>query len=80
VWHGVERQVFAVPLAANAREFLRGEAEELLGFDLPAEALAEAHRERWLLPRASRYDKWRHFDPEAWRLCGSRHGRAGGGS
>lgn len=80
VWHGVERQVFAVPLAANSKEFLRGEAEELLGFDLPAKALAEAHRERWLLPRASRDDKWRRVDPETWRLCGSWAGRAGGGS
>ena len=70
VWHGVERQVFAVPLAANAREYLCGETEELRALDLPAEALTEAHRERWLLPRASRTGRWRRFEPEAWKLCG----------
>jgi hypothetical protein len=60
--HGIERDVFAMPLAANAREYLRGEAAEPL-LDRPALAtIAAAARERWIVPRAARVSDYRDFD------------------
>jgi hypothetical protein len=64
------REVFVVPLAENACEFLRGSDCDLDGLDLPANALFEWFRKRWLLPRAERDQTYRAFNPESWRLWG----------
>lgn len=66
--HGVQREVFLVPLATNSTEWLQGSADELEWTTLPGSALSAWWRERWLIPRAERTDRWRAFDPEEWRL------------
>lgn len=68
VYHGVNREVFAVPLARNSREFLRGEDTCLLWHEQPAAELFRAFRERWLLPRSERDARYLDFDRDTYRL------------
>ncbi len=66
--HGIRRELFVMPLAKNAREFLRGEHERLLWFHQPADHLAAFFRERWLPLRAGRSSEYRNFAREQFRL------------
>lgn len=68
VYHGVKREVYCVPLARNTREFLRGDEETLDFWPQDSDDITIWFRERWLLPRASRIDDWRRFDPESLRI------------
>jgi hypothetical protein len=68
VYHGVRREVFLVPLASNAREFLRGEEAELHGTRPSAAELFEYFRSRWLLPRAERDQGFLAFNASTYRL------------
>ncbi|HVM29537.1 MAG TPA: Druantia anti-phage system protein DruA [Candidatus Limnocylindrales bacterium] len=68
--HGVKRDIYVVPLAANAAAVLRGEEEELAYFDHPATELASWFRERWFLPRASTDRTYESFARESYRLWG----------
>lgn len=68
VYHGVRREVFVAPLAENARAFLRGEVDHLDPYEVSAQELFAWFKERWLLPRASRDQRYRTFDPESLRL------------
>jgi hypothetical protein len=70
LYHGVQREVFVVPLMQNTRAFLRGEDEAPEWFDLPAERLCAWFRERWLLPRAGRDQRYREFSAASYRLWG----------
>lgn len=63
VYHGVQRELFGVPLARNSLAFLRGEVNRLDWYNESAEELFHGFRERWLMPRAATYS------PESW----SRH-------
>ena len=69
-YHGVQREVFAVSLAENGREFLRGEDDDLSPHEGSVGDLFEWFRKRWLLPRAGRDDRYRAFDRETYRLWG----------
>ena len=66
--HGVKREFFAAPLAANTREFLRGEADTPEYFSASLEEIFTHFRERWLLPRASREGSYKAFRRENLRL------------
>lgn len=68
LYHGIQREVFAIPLASNAREFLRGETSKLKRYNVSAEELFGWFRTRWLLPRASWDLRYRDFDPDSYRL------------
>lgn len=68
LYHGIQREVFAIPLARNSREFLRGDHSKLLWHDENAVELFAWFRQRWLLPRASWDFRYRDFDPESYRL------------
>jgi hypothetical protein len=70
--HGVQREVFVVPLASNTLPFLRGEDARLLAFDRPASALVEAFRQRWLLPRSERDTRYQQWNASDWRLWSER--------
>lgn len=70
VYHGVQREIFAAPLARNTAAFLRGESERLQPYRRSATQLFEWFRERWLLPRAARDATYRAFDPDTYRLWG----------
>jgi hypothetical protein len=68
LYHGIKREVFAVPLARNTREFLRGEHSKLMWFDYSAADLFGWFRERWLLQRAAKDLTYRQFCPESYTL------------
>jgi hypothetical protein len=68
LYHGVRRQIFVVPLAQNATEFLRGEHRRLRWFRSPCRELSEFCRQRWLVPRARSDERYRTFDPRSLRL------------
>jgi hypothetical protein len=68
IYHGIEREIFVAPLAANAAEFLRGEHNRLMWYNRSAGELFAYFWERWLLPRAARDETYRTFDPESYRL------------
>lgn len=66
--HGIKREVFVVPLAVNAREFLRGEESDPAYYAMPKDWLVAYFRDRWLLPRAGRDRRYQTFDRESIRL------------
>lgn len=68
LYHGIRREIFAVPLAENACAFLRGDDETLMPYDQPAADLFAFFRERWLLPRAARDPRYLEFTPDQYRL------------
>lgn len=68
VYHGVRRELYAAPLAANTREFLRGEHARLRWHSNSAADLFEHFQSRWLLPRARRDTRFRAFEAESLRL------------
>jgi Druantia protein DruA len=61
LYHGVQREIFLVPLARNTRRFLRGEHSRLQWYHQPAQDLFEWFKERWLLPRASWDKRYKDF-------------------
>ena len=63
--HGIPREVYIMPLAANTRQFLRGESVRLDGRLPSAADVATQAVSRWLVPRSSRDSMWRVFDPTA---------------
>ena len=68
LYHGIRRELFVVPLARNAREFLCGEHDRLQWFAQPAADLFAYFRDRWLLPRASWDQRYREWSPDTWKL------------
>ncbi|WP_347242928.1 Druantia anti-phage system protein DruA [Thermogutta sp.] len=66
--HGIGREVFVVPLAANAREFLRGEDPVPVYYERPADWLFDDFRSRWLLPRAAKDPRYQTFSRDSVRL------------
>lgn len=68
LYHGVEREVFVVPLAHNSREFLCGAAPALDWRFHPEQKIFDYFKDRWLLPRASWDDRFRSWSKEEWRL------------
>ena len=68
IYHGVQREVFVLPLARNTQEFLRGEENKLVCFNDPAQQIFAWFRERWLLPRAKRDRRYREFIPSSYAL------------
>lgn len=59
--HGIRREVYAIPLAENTREFLKGETDKLQLTDLPLQGLAAYWKTRWLEGRAERRPEYRQF-------------------
>jgi hypothetical protein len=68
LYHGVQREVFAIALAENTREFLRGEHSRLRWHHQSAAELFEGFRDRWLLPRAAWDKSYLSFDRNEYRL------------
>lgn len=66
--HGIKRQLFAVPLAKNGRQFLRGEHTKLRYYTMSFDDIAIFWRKRWLLPRAIRDKSFQDFRSEMYRL------------
>ena len=66
--HGVQREIFALALADNAREFLRGEASHLDNYSYSETDIFKHFQGRWLLPRASWDIRFKSWVREQWRL------------
>jgi len=71
LYHGLQREVFVVPLAANAREMLRGEATRPRWLHATVEQVGDFYKKRWMLPRADRDHRYRTFEPTSLRLWGA---------
>lgn len=68
IYHGIEREVFVIPLAANSREFLRGEQGRLRWFRQSEAELFEHFRDRWMLPRAAWDKRYLSWSSDEWAL------------
>lgn len=68
IYHGVEREIFVIPVAKNAQEFLCGDDKELRYFGWSEENLFEWFKDRWLLPRAVRDSSYLNYDSSDYRL------------
>jgi CBS domain-containing protein len=68
VYHGIEREVFVVPLARNAREFLQGHHTRLLWHRQTEAQVFEYFRDRWMLPRASWDDTFKSWPKDEWAI------------
>jgi hypothetical protein len=67
-YHGIQREVFVVPLASNTKAFLSGHDSSVEYLSQPADDLIEHFRRRWLLPRAERDPSYRFVDAQSLRL------------
>jgi DNA-directed RNA polymerase delta subunit len=58
--HGIQREIYGIPLAKNFAEYLRGETEEIDPISLPFNKITDFWRKRWLLDRAERKPEYRN--------------------
>lgn len=68
LYHGIQREIFLIPLARNTREFLSGEHSRLLWFDHPVDEMAPFFMKRWLIPRSQTDKRYTLWNPSEWRL------------
>ncbi len=61
--HGIAREVYAMPLATNWREFLHGKADEFHADRPLAHDISAAALHRWMIPRAARCPEYADFNP-----------------
>ena len=61
--HGIEREVYAIPLASNWQKILLGSNKNLRSLASPASEIADFCLARWMIPRASRDSRYKGFDP-----------------
>lgn len=69
--HSFKRHIYAIPLAANFKEFLNGEDNKLNYFDFPMEDLVSYWRQRWLCNRKKNekiINKVLEFNPEQFNI------------
>ena len=60
--HGVEREVYAIPLADNWKEVLSGRHEKIRSITKSAAEISEFCLDRWIVPRSSRDNSYLSFD------------------
>jgi hypothetical protein len=77
LYHGIEREVFVVPLARNAREFLRGEHNQLLWYEQTEAQIFEYFRERWMLPRFYWDERFKSWSRDEWIIWAKKENRRG---
>lgn len=74
IYHQVKREVFAIPLAINFRQFLRGEHARVQWHHMSAKELFEHFKDRWLMGRAERDSSYRKFRRSSYALWMKREG------
>lgn len=62
--HGIQREVYAMPIARNSRQFLSGEDKEPIFNQLTVNEISALARNRWLLPRSIRRPGFQEFRRE----------------
>ena len=60
--HGIEREVYAIPLAENWKKVLSGEHQRLRSLTKPAAEISNFCLDRWIVPRSERDASFRGFD------------------
>ena len=60
--HGIEREVYAIPLAGNWQEVLLGRHKNVRSLTTSAAEIADFCVNRWIIPRASRDNRYKSFD------------------
>lgn len=68
MYHGVRREIFAACLGKNTQRFLCDQVTRPGLYNWPANQLAGAFIERWLLPRAARMPDYSTFVRDDYRL------------
>ena len=68
VYHGIYREIYVMPMASNAKDFLCGQTDVLDYIDRPFADVAAWWKERWAVPRAGRDPSYRERTPEDVRL------------
>lgn len=68
LYHGIQRQVFVIPLARNTREFLRRQHARLLWYQQSEAQIFEYFRDRWMLPRASWDKRFKSWSVDEWAI------------
>ncbi len=68
--HGVQREVYVVPMGPDVKAFLRGEQPDFTPYEYGFEELAHYALERWVWPRADWDFRYQNFEPDTWRLWG----------
>lgn len=67
--HGIQREVFMIPLAKNYREYLRGDDESATYYERGLANITEFFKERWMIPRSRRMSDWREWTrQDTWGL------------
>lgn len=66
--HGIQRELFVIPLARNARGFLRGKTDTPSYYKMPFAKIVRFWKKRWLMPRSERNNSWREFKNSEWLL------------
>ena len=66
--HGIEREVFVVPLAHNTRDYLRGRDSRLKPHVLSEEAIYEHFARRWMRPRLEWDSRFEDWSKQEWAL------------
>lgn len=72
LYHGIEREIFVIPLAHNTREYLQGEQVELRFFALSEAEAFEYFRDRWMAPRISWDTRYKAWSRDEWTLWSKR--------
>ena len=60
--HGVEREVYAIPLAENWKEVLSGRQKRVRSLTRSAAEISEFCMDRWIVPRSDRDKSFQSFD------------------
>jgi len=68
VYHGIEREVFVIPLARNTREFLKGQHARLMWYHQSESEIFEYFRDRWMVPRASWDERFKSWSKDEWAI------------
>ena len=68
IYHGIEREVFVVPLASNCKEFLCGRAVEPMWYDQSEAEVFEYFRDRWMLPRCAWDKTFTNWSADEWQI------------
>ena len=72
LYHGIEREVFVVPLARNTKEFLMGKHYRLTWHHQSERDIFEYYRDRWMLPRIANDQRFTFWSKDAWRIWSGR--------
>lgn len=60
--HGIEREVYAIPLAKNFQKILLGQNKNVRSVSMSAQDISDYCVSRWMQPRAERDERYKSFE------------------